>query len=296
MPEATCPPGLGAPVRGARPRSPGTTDPSRPAVLIVAFGTSTRASLTFSFLDGELRKEFPGREIRWAYASETIRRKLNAERAPEDRLPSVPEALAELRAQGFTRAVVQPLYVVPGDMYDRLIETVAGFPGLHLEVGGTLLHRWESLHRLLGAVARDFLPPGEGCNVLVAHGTPSTASGANLAYLGLERALARSHPNAFLGMVEGLIPPGETLAAARAHPGGRVRFVPFMVVAGDHVMNDVMGEDDGGSWRSELEAAGKRVDVPMVRFGGRSLYRGLGFVPETVAVLVDEIHRAMGRL
>ncbi len=296
MPEATCPPGLAAPVRGARPRSTGNADPSRPAVLIVAFGTSTRASLTFSFLEKELRRELPGHEIRWAYASETIRRKLNASRPPEHRLPSVPEALAELRARGFTRAVIQPLYVVPGEMYDRLLETVAGFPGFHLEVGGTLLHRWESLHMLLGAVARDFLAPGEGCNVLVAHGTPTTASGANLAYLGLERALARSHPNALLGMVEGLIPPEETLAAARAHPGERVRFIPFMVVAGDHIMNDVMGEDGERSWRSELEAAGKRVDVPTVRYGGQELYRGLGFLAETAFVLLDEIRRAMDRL
>ncbi len=296
MPETTCPPGLGAPVRGARPRSPGSPDPSRPAVLIVAFGTSTRASLTFSFLERELRRELSGHEIRWAYASETVRRRVNASRPPEDRLQGVPEALAGLRSHGFTRAVVQPLYVVPGEMYDQLLDTVAGFPGVHLEVGGTLLHRWESLHLLLGAVARDFLPPDEGCNVLVAHGTPTTASGANLAYLGLERALARSHPNALLGTVEGLIPPEETLAAARAHPGDRVRFIPFMVVAGDHIMNDVLGEDGGRSWRSEMEAAGKHVDVPTIRYGGQELYRGLGFLPETAFVLLDEIRRAMGRL
>jgi len=281
------------PVRGARPDG---REPTAPAVLTVAFGTTTRASLTFSFLDRELCRRLPGHEIRWAYASDRIRKKLNTSRSPETRLRSVPEALAELQADGFTRAVVQPLYVVPGEMYDRLLATVAGFPGLRTEVGGTLLHRWKSLHRLLGALSHDFLPPDEGCNVLVAHGTPSTASGANAVYLGLERTLARHHPNTYLGMVEGVVPPDDTLTAALVHPGERVRFIPLMVVAGDHVMNDVMGENGKGSWRSELEAAGKRVDMPTVRFGDSELYRGLGFVPEAVAVFVDEIQTAMDRL
>ncbi|NOY44865.1 MAG: cobalamin biosynthesis protein CbiK [Deltaproteobacteria bacterium] len=284
------------PVRGARPDPPEARDPSSPAVLIVAFGTSTRASLTFSFLDRELCRRLPAHEIRWAYASDRIRKQLNAAGSPETRLRSVPEALAELQADGFTRVVVQPLYVVPGEMYDRLLATVAGFPGLRTEVGGTLLHRWDSVHRLIGALAQDFLPPEEGCNVLVAHGTPSTASGANAVYLGLERTLARRHPNTYLGMVEGLVPPDDTLTAALTHAGDRVRFIPLMVVAGDHVMNDVMGENGEKSWRSELEAAGKRVEVPTVRLGDAELYRGLGFVPEAVAVFVDEIRRAMARL
>ncbi len=282
------------PIRGGRSRH--RVDRSLPAVLVVAFGTSTRASVTFASVADVLARELPHHEIQWAYASNAIRLKLNASRPPQDRLSSVPEALAELRARGFTRVAVQPLYVVPGDMYGRLLDTAAGFPGLHLEVAGTLLHRWRNVHRLLDAVARDFLPSDEGFNVLVAHGTPSAASAANIVYLGLQQALARRHPNARLGMVEGLVRPEETLEAARAHPGRRVRFIPFMVVAGDHIMNDVLGEDGGRSWRSEMEAAGKHVDVPTIRYGGQQLYRGLGFLPETAFVLLDEIRRAMGRL
>jgi sirohydrochlorin cobaltochelatase len=35
---------------------------------------------------------------------------------------------------------------------------------------------------------------------------------------------------------------------------GAVHFIPLMLVAGDHVMNDIMG-DDQDSWKSQVGAA-----------------------------------------
>ncbi len=274
----------------------------RPAVVLTAFGTSTKAQVTYDALEVEVRKSFPDNELRWAFTSEVIRERVNARWAKEgkpDRLQSLQQALADLEAQGYTRVAVQPLHIFPGEEYEEVLGIVRQFPGLAIETGETLLQRWEVLRGIVSVLAKDFLPPEEGCNVVVAHGTPMTHVGSNITYLGLERYLTRRFPNAFLGAVEGVITREDTLDAVRAYPVKRVRFIPLMYVAGDHILNDILGEEknpEEPSWRSEVEAAGFAVDVPTIDHDGKTLYRGLGFLPEVNEVFLREIGRCLERL
>ena len=47
---------------------------------------------------------------------------------------------------------------------------------------------------------------------------------------------------------------------------GKVLLAPFMVVAGDHAIRDMSGEDED-SWRSRFEAAGFTVECVMKGLG-----------------------------
>jgi sirohydrochlorin cobaltochelatase len=269
----------------------------KPAVVLAAFGTSTKAQATYDAFDRQLKEALPGYEVRWAFTSEVIRERVNARRAEQgstERLQSLQQALADLEAAGYTKAVVQPLQITPGEEYEEVLRTAEHFPGLRVEFGETLLHRWETVDEVLAVLARDFLSPSEGANVLVAHGSPTTGAPSNLTLLGLERRLTRRYPNVFLGCVEGVVPAGDALAAARAHPGSRVRFLPLLYVGGDHVMSDVMG--DGESWKSDLAKAGKTADMPTVEVNGETQYRGLGMIPAVNAIFLREVRRALERL
>ena len=139
---------------------------------------------------------------------------------------------------------VQPLHIFPGEEYEEVLGIVDHFPGLKIETGKTLLERWETLFEVVHVISSDFLGPDAGCNVLVAHGTPTTQFGSNITYLGLERHLQKKYPNTFLGAVDGIITREDALVPAAACRPKRVRFVPFMYVAGDHTMNDIMGEEE----------------------------------------------------
>jgi len=269
----------------------------RPAIVVAAFGTSTRAQVTYDIFDRQLRGAAPGYEVRWAFTSEVIRERVNERRTAEGRtdlLKSLSQTLADLEAEGFTEAVVQPLHIFPGEEYEEVLSVTSGFPGLRLEVGETLLQRWETLRHVVSVVSRDFLPPDEGCNVLVSHGTPSTHVGSNITYLGLERHLGRTYPNVFLGAVEGILSPEDALRPASACAGRRVRFVSLMFVAGDHLMSDVMG--DGDSWKAAVEQAGKKAEATTVEYEGETMYKGLGFYPEVNEVFIDSVRRALSRL
>lgn len=272
-----------------------------PAIVLTAFGTSTKAKVTYEGIEAEVRAALPDHEVRWAFTSEIIRQKVNARAEKEgkgERLSSLQQALADLEAAGFTKAVVLPIHVFPGEEYEEVLSIVKNFPGIRIETGETLMQRWETMFRLVKALAKDFLPPGEGCNVLVAHGTPMTNVGSNIAYMGLDRHLRLKYPNVWLGGVDGVADRSDALDAASRWPAKKIRFIPFMLVAGDHIMNDVMGDSASSleeSWRVEMEKKGFAVDTPIVTVNGEKQYKGLGFMDEVKAQIVAEARRALGR-
>jgi sirohydrochlorin cobaltochelatase len=273
-----------------------------PVILLVAFGTSTEASVVYDRLDEEVRKAFPEHLVRWAFTSSIIREKLNRKYAEEGRakrLLSPRESLVDLWGMGYTHVAAQSLLIFPGEEQEEFLRDIAAVPDVRVELGEPLMQRWDRVTRVLDALAADFLPPEEGINVVVAHGTPSTNSGSNLSLLAVERRLRAKWPNAVLGAVEGMIGREEALAAAKRYPGTRVRFFPLMYTAGDHIMNDVMGRDETGaetSWLMEVEAAGKKGETLTVPSGDGSYYKGLGFYPVVNELLIAELRRALGRL
>lgn len=274
----------------------------KPAILVAAFGTSTRAQATYDVFEKQLKEAIPDHEVRWAFTSEVIRERVNAKRAGEGKAPklqSVQQALADLEAEGYTKVAVEPLQIFPGEEYEEVLRLAGGFPGLKVEFGETLLHRWEYVHKVVAVLSKDFLPPAEGCNVLVAHGSPQTGVGSNSTYLGIDRYLSKKYPNVLIGCVEGVLTREEALNSAKTHPSGKVRFIPLMFVGGDHIMNDIMGDNDGSgepSWKAEMARAGKAVDIPLAAVDGQPMFRGLGLIPEINGIFIGEIERALKRL
>ncbi len=274
---------------------------SKPAIVLTAFGTSTRAKATYTVLEEAVRKAYPDYELRWAFTSEIIRQRVNARIAKSgegEKLLSLQQALADLEAEGYTKAVVQPLHVFPGEEYGEVMETVKNFPGITIYTGETMLHRWESVHHVLDTIAADFLPVDKGCNVLVAHGTPTTNTASNIAYLGLDRLVGKRYSNAFVGAVDGILTREDALGPAKKCEPRLVRFIPFMYVAGNHIMRDIMDEkviDGEMSWSKELNEAGVKTEITEFELEGKSYYKGLGFYPEVYGIFIGEIGRALER-
>jgi len=280
-----------------------------PAIVLAAFGTTTDARQTYDLFEQQLRQELPEpwrkAPINWAYTSEIVRERANkhfAEQGDPQRYRSLLQVLADLEDQGYRQIAVQSLHIFPGQEYDDMVKVIAAFRGLGLriEYGGTLLHTWEGAFAAVSAVAGEFLPAAEGCTVLVTHGTPETFSGANATYLGLDRYLTGKYPQVFVGTVGGVLTREQALGKAKACSPARVRFVPFMYVAGDHIMNDIMGEkpDKEGtpSWAMELAAAGVAVQTVSTVYEGQTVFKGLGFYPEINRLFIKQLADSLQRL
>ncbi len=294
-----------AAVAGAMTR----TIKDEPAIVIVAFGTTTRAQATFDFFEEQLRRELPakyrGYKIAWAFTSEIVRERANkkfAKAGSAKRYRSLAQTLANLEDEGYRKIALQSLHIFPGQEYEDMEKVISAFRtlGLRIEYGGALLHEWPWVFEAVSVLEQHFLSPEEGTNVLVAHGTPETFPGSNATYLGLDRYLSRKYPNVFIGGVDGVLTREQALDQVKRYPVKRVRLIPFMYVAGDHIMNDIMGTepDDAGapSWAMELRQAGLTVDTVETEYRGERYFKGLGFYRGINHMLIEQLLESLKRL
>ena len=256
---------------------------TRKGILLVTFGTSySDAALVFDSIDEAVKKNYPEKEIRWAYTSTFIRDKL-AKRGED--IPSPGEALARMSEEGFTHVVVQSLHIIPGSEFHDLVQTVNAFRGLpegirHLSVGTPLLNQHHDLKTMSEIVHRQFsdLAASEAL-VLMGHGSNHAA---NAYYPAFQYYLDEVPGGSYIGTVEGY--PGIDSVVKRLQKEGieKVCLTPFMSLAGDHAQNDMAG-DAPDSWKNILEEEGFEVEI---------LMKGLAEYDEVVDVWMEHLKEA----
>jgi sirohydrochlorin cobaltochelatase len=256
----------------------------KPAIVLAAFGTSTEAFATYSQFEQKVKARFPGYEIRWAFTSRKVRQKLAQEKG--QKLNDLLTTLGDLKAAGFTRVAIQSLHVVPGEEWDKkVVEESRKIPGLQVALGKPLLSSKQDQELVLQALARTFPQDLKSTAVvMVAHGSPSPEGTAT--YLAFNRLLRGRYPhqNVFFGTVEGKPTRQETLEAVKKSGAATVVLIPFLFVAGEHVANDILG-DNPESWKSEL------LKQKAYRIEG--ITQGLGYQEGIVAIYLDHLARAL---
>ncbi len=258
--------------------------PARPAIVLAAFGTSTKAFDTYARFEQKVKARFRGYEIRWAFTSKKVRAKLAREKGQQ--LKDLPATLRDLRAEGFSRVAVLSLHIVPGEEWERkIVAECHKIPGLQVALGKPLLSSPQDQERVLEVLAGTF-PQDLSATavVLVAHGSPSPEG--TQAYLAFNRLLRARYPNqnVFLGTVGGKPSREEVLEAVRQSPATAVVLMPFLFVAGEHVAKDILG-DEPDSWKSAL------LKQRPYRING--ITTGLGDQEGIVNIYLDHLARAL---
>ena len=232
---------------------------SKKGLLAVSFGTSypeTR-KVTIEAIENDLARAFPDRRLVRAWTSGMIRRKV--EKTEGLRIPSVAEALEQMAAEGFTDVLVQPTHLLNGEELERTRETVRSFAGRFekLSMGEPLLScpgDIAAMARLVEEIYGD-LPCGE-LLALMGHGSAALTFPA---YELLEEQFRQDgYPNICIGTVEftpGIAP---VLERVRRDKPARVHLAPLLVVAGDHALNDMSG-DEPDSWKNQIAREGAEV-------------------------------------
>jgi sirohydrochlorin cobaltochelatase len=260
---------------------------AKPAIVLVAFGTSTKAFNTYQHFEEKVKARFPDYDIRWAFTSVKIRHKLAQEKG--QRLNDLPTTLRKLKAAGFTRVAVQSLHVVPGEEWGKkVVEGSRTIPGLKVALGKPLLSSPQDQERVIQALAQTFPKDlKHTAVVLVAHGSPSPEGTAT--YFAFSRRLRAHYPqqNVFFGTVEGKPTREEALEAVKKSGADTVILRPFLFVAGEHVAHDILG-DNPKSWKSEL------LKQKAYRIEG--ITQGLGYQDGVVNIYLDHLAQALKSL
>lgn len=243
------------------------------ALLMVHFGTThddTRA-VTIDVINQKAKSEFPQLEFREAYTSRIIMRKLNKRRV---RKLNPVEALAQLKAEGYTHIIVQSTNIIDGIEMESLRKDIDMMRPLFKEIrlGMPLLYTPDDYKKVIDILVGK--RKEKTFTILVGHGTytPATAQYAMLDYM----LQAEGHYDFAVGTVEGY--PTFDNAVCRIKEQKKIRQVqllPFMFVAGDHVKNDIAVD-----MKNILEKNGYKVSV---------LMEGLGENQEIQQIYIDHI-------
>ena len=247
------------------------------AVLVVSFGTSLpEARHAIDHFADSARKEFPKCEVRLAFTSNIIRRKIARESGEVIQNPV--QALALLNDEGFSRVYVMPTHMIPGEEFDELANVVQAFGTLKgkygfrtLKLGRPFLDGVDDCEGMADVLIQRFssqLQDKHTAVILMGHGTPEHF--ANAMYSQLQLALdTKAYGRFFVGTVEAAPKIGDVVARLKRHPEiTKLVLSPFMIVAGDHAHNDLAGEDDPESWVNILKAEGwKDVSTYLVGLG-----------------------------
>ncbi len=254
----------------------------KPAIVLVAFGTSTKAFDTYKYFEVKVKERFPDHVIRWAYTSKIVREKLKEEQQRD--LPDLAQTLEDLKAKGVTQVAVQSLHVVPGEEWQKKVVGCQETPGLKIALGKPLLSSLADRQRVLQALAKDFSADfKENAVLMVGHGSPSPAGTRE--YLSLYTLILSKlrGKNVFFGVIEGQPEIKNALKAVKKSSASKVTMVPFLFVAGDHFENDLMGEKD--SLKTEL-LAHKPYEIQAVD-------KGLGYNDGVIQVYLDHLAAAL---
>ncbi len=216
-----------------------------PAIVLIAFGTSVeQARQVFDFIDKQARQRFPNHDLRWAFTSQFIIDKLKKQGIETF---NVNEVISQLREEGHNRVVFQSLHVAPGQEYRKVL--AADTSGLQVAYGKALLTSDEDIDRAVDAL-QEHIDPAQP-TVVVAHGNEKYPQ-FNQRIEAFAAKIEGAYPRLVVASVEGS--PGlEPLQKVKAMQPNQVNFVPLMIVAGDHILNDVLG-DAPDSWKNIIAA------------------------------------------
>ena len=243
------------------------------AILLASFGSADdeiRAK-TFDKLAAELSAAFPAFEVRQAFTSHFMIRKL-ARRGISIDTPQ--QAIDNLRGEGFGKIFLLPTHLTPGEEFDNKIQICAGDG---VKIIAPLMS--EPLdEKILATILDCFKRDDDEDLILIGHGSPHRH---NPVYENLQRLAGdRVH----IGVIEPTDTPNfaDVLKRLQACRADKIVLAPLLFNGGVHVAEDIAG--DGDSWLNRLAAQGYRVRV---------IRDGLGSFESFRKLYVDKVRRAL---
>ncbi|WDV44788.1 sirohydrochlorin cobaltochelatase [Clostridiaceae bacterium M8S5] len=257
---------------------------SKRAVLVISFGTSHNETrkLTIEATENKIAKAFPGYDLKRAFTSEFIIKKLKKRDNLE--IDNVKEALDKLVKNGYSEVIIQPLHIMNGSEYHDTLKIVGEYKDKFKKVnfGNPLLTSPDDYINLVDALSTEMpnLKENEAL-FFMGHGTHHFS---NSAYACLDYTFKyKGHENVYVGTVEGF-PTLDTILKITKNKGyKKVYLMPLMLVAGDHATNDMAGKDDD-SWRSILESKGYAVEP---------ILKGLGQIESVQELYVNHLKESL---
>ena len=283
------------------------------AIVLAMFGTTVEPALEGLLnIRTKIHEQCPGTTVRMAFTSNIIRKKWQHRAEDPEYIkahPDIPEdvlhvktplaTIADLQNEGYDTIVLQPTHISMGEEYLDLHTYVNAL----MSMGTLKKPKYKPFHKVvlgrpalgtygqkhpysedIEAVAKVMAPDVKHAAqekaglVYMGHGN-EFFPGNGGAYMELASKMRRLYPDVVtaIGNVEGYPAIEDVIELLHLYGVKKVVLKPFMVVAGDHALND-MASDEEDSWKTILEKNGfEVVAVP----------KGLGENDDFAHIFVD---------
>lgn len=225
----------------------------KPIILITAFGSSYESGMkNLEDMDSAYAAAFPDTEIYWAFTADFIVNKLRKQGTTtiferETPLFNVTEAYDYLASEGKTEVAVQILMVMVGSEMRQVLDTPT--PGLNVKMSYPLFYTPEDIQNTASALHAEFGKDEDTFTVLSAHGNDHHMV-FNSELIEMDDYLIQNFHQVRVATVEGAPLFGQDLVdEIEASGATKMKFIPLMLTYGDHITNDVMG-DEADAWKT----------------------------------------------
>lgn len=238
---------------------------NKDAIVVMSFGTTftdTRAKTITATVDA-IKAQHPGVKVVTAFTSHIIIDRIKAEEGIT--YPTPEEALAQLKAEGYTRVALTSLDIIPGIEYRYKTGVYNQYKHDFKKMTfGTPLMYWmgqeeqrDDLVEFVDALSTQFPKTDKHeAILLMAHGTPDPA---NAYYSVIQNRLdSMGYDNVYIYSVEGWPHLDTVIPMLKEKDIKKVTLMPMMMVAGDHANNDMAG-DEPDSHKMLLQEEGFEV-------------------------------------
>lgn len=267
--------------------------PNKDAIVVMSFGTTFKDSRdkTITATVNEIKQAHPDVKVVTAFSSHIIVDRIKANEGIT--YPTPEEALAELKAEGYSRVALVSLNMIPGLEYNYQAavynEAKKDFKAVTL---ATPAMYWmgqedqdDDIIDFLNALSTQFpaVYPNEAI-LIMAHGTPDPSN----AYYSViqDRIDEMGLDNVYLYTVEGSPRLENIIPKLKEKDIKHIYLMPMMMVAGDHASNDMAGDEDD-SHKVILQNEGFKVSPYL---------HGLGENPEIRNIFVKHANEAYEEL
>ncbi|MGL5693499.1 MAG: sirohydrochlorin cobaltochelatase, partial [Peptostreptococcaceae bacterium] len=179
------------------------------------------------------------------------------------------QALDKLHEEGYEEVIVQTLHIICGEEFNKLKEQIEEYKPKfkNLVLGRPLLTYIDDYKEVVEALEVQIPKMDKDeATVFMGHGTFHESHSA---YPAIEYMLRDHGINAYVGTVEGYPEIDHVIKRLKITDIKTVNLMPLMLVAGDHAINDMAGEEED-SWKSILENEGFEVKIHLQGLGENS--------------------------
>ncbi len=253
------------------------------AIIVTSFGTSYIDVLkrSIAMVEEEVALKFPDFEVRRAFTSGMVRKSL--EKKEGIKTKSLEEVLGDLKEEAFDEVYIQPLHIIPGEEYNEKILAPARDFAKDFEIlrtGKSLLYSTEDYFRAIEALKEQIPETSEKkAVILMGHGASHPA---NSSYAALQYKINDQIPHVYIANIEGYPELDDIMEKISSYE--ELLLMPLMLVAGDHAINDMAGDEED-SWKSILTDKGYKVEVYLKGLGENPAIRKiyLDYIDEIIA-------------